>query len=253
MNDKKIHMHCFVYKGDADIIHETVMCALQALPELHMVVVDDANNPCPDEVREAVEKLGAEWRASTWSRGGNLRGKACILGILSEMLASAQSDDDILIKIDADTCFMNAGEVLAFANDPEKVLLGSGSYETRLYGCFYCMKAHVVKRTIEYVKTLDLIQFAPEDIFIGFSVIKLFPEKEKYTFFSTTEQHTKWTAYSWWNYPDARKYRTASMITTGNRPPEPLHKGLRVNVMKNLRTQAASYIKELKEKAAQAE
>lgn len=244
MDYSNIHIHCFVYKRDADIIKETVLCAQQALPGAHMVVIDDGNNPCPDEIKAEIEKLGAEWRVSTWPRGGNLRGKPCIVGILTELCASIKDENDIVIKIDADTCLMNPDEIIAFINDPQKVICGCGSVDRRIYGCLYCLKAHAAIKTRDYLESIQIGPGAAEDVFVGFSVTKLFPEPEAH---AITKPGGKWAAYSWWNYPDGNKYRQATMVTAGNPPPEPLTKKLRKVVMENLRKQAAIALKAKKE------
>lgn len=252
MNLPKITIHTFVYDGDAAIIKETVLCAMQALPEARVVVVDDANSPCPPEIREEIEELGAEWRTTEWSRGGNLRGKTCITGILSELYSSAESDDDVLIKIDADTCLMNGDEIRVFAADREKILCSSGSMDVRIYGCCYCIRAHAVKKTLGYIETLEISDMAAEDVIIGLSIFHLFPDPSLHILTPTDQKGTKWTAYHWGYYPDARMYHGATIITVGNKAPAPLTKKQRLPVMKALRMQAAAYIHDLKNRKQQA-
>lgn len=244
MIQPKITIHCFVYKGDDDIIQETVMCAKQALPDAHMVVIDDQNDPCSLETRASVEKLGAEWRCSTWNRGGNLRGKPCITGILSEMITSSTSDNDVLIKIDADTCIMDGDEILEFSKQNQKILCAAGERDVRIYGLCYCIRAHAVKKTLEYLNEIDIPNHAAEDVVINFAVCTLFPDPSLHLIHKTDEAGTKWTAYSWWNYPSSKGYRGKSVITVGNGPPAPLSKKQRRPMMRNLRLEAASYLKE---------
>ena len=102
-----IHVHLFVYSGDAALVGENLLCVRHALPGAHLVVIDDGRHPCPDEVKAQAEELGAEWRVSFWERGGNLRGKACIEGMLGEMLRSMDDEGDTLVKIDADTVMVS--------------------------------------------------------------------------------------------------------------------------------------------------
>lgn len=112
----KIHVHLFVYEGDAELVAENLLCVSHAVPEAHLVVVDDAEHPCPAGVRVYAEGLGAEWRVSSWDRGGNLRGRACIEGMLDEMLRSMCDEGDTLVKIDADTVMMSGDDLLRFAD-----------------------------------------------------------------------------------------------------------------------------------------
>lgn len=99
----------------------------------------------PDGVRLQAEELGAEWRVSTWERGGNLRGKECIEGMLDEMIRSACHEEDSLVKIDADTVIMSGDELRCFAGRKDLIFWGSGSVEQRIYGCLYGMKAHAAQ------------------------------------------------------------------------------------------------------------
>ncbi|XBD75278.1 hypothetical protein ABFY27_04785 [Akkermansia massiliensis] len=75
-----IHVHLFVYSGDAALVGENLLCVRHALPGAHLVVIDDGRHPCPDEVKAQAEELGAEWRVSFWERGGNLRGRPVLKG-----------------------------------------------------------------------------------------------------------------------------------------------------------------------------
>lgn len=242
--NSQITIHCFVYNGDADVIEETVRCAQQALPEARLVIIDDFNNPCPQEVQEQIKKLGCEWRSTTWSRRGNLRGKECIVGILSELLSSIHDDNDVLIKMDADTCLMNGDDIRCFAQDPSKVLCAAGELDVRVYGYCYCIRGYAVKNALEYIKSLEISDIAAEDVVIGFSLCQLYPDLTSRTLYKTDAKGAKWTAYHWWYYPDTQYYHDASVITVGNKAPAPFSKKQRLSVMRNLRYQAALFLKE---------
>lgn len=235
---KNIHIHIFTYSGDSYIIRETVMCAVQALPEAHVVVIDEADKPSPPEIRREVEDMGAEWRVSSWNRRGNLNGKQCILGILSEMAYSAGDDNDLLIKLDADTCLMNGEEFRHFYDDTSKVMCAAGAVDERIYGFCYCIRAHAVKSALECLNALDIPDRAPEDILIGMTIYYLFPDPESHVIHSPVGFDSKWKALNWWDYPDSRKYRKLTVVATGNRPPVPLTSKQRPIMMKNLREEA---------------
>lgn len=236
--ERKIVIHLFVYEGDAALITENLRCCRNAVPEAKLVVIDDGNNPCPPEVRKEAEAFGAEWRVSAWSRGGNLRGRACIEGILSELLASSSREDDILMKIDADTCLLDGASLKNFAAG-EKVIWASGCPDERIYGCAYALKAHAVQKVLDYVKTLELSDHAPEDIIIGFSTIDIFPDSALHDITRPLSQEpgvAKWAAYNWVLYPEVRPaYMDYTVVTTGNKPKPPLHKRHRLPVMRALR------------------
>lgn len=228
-------LHVFVYEGDAGLLRETFLCARMALPEARLVAVDDGCHPCPREIREELEKLGIEWRVSHWPRGGNLRGKPCIAGILSEMEASIRHEDDVLIKMDADTCLMDGAVFRSFAGMKEKVLCGSGDPKVRIYGCLYAVRAHALRKLRTYVEGLELDPVMPEDVTVGFSLIHLYPAPERLMIFPIGGKDDAWTAYRWGFYPDARHYRRCTMVTVGDPPPAPLTKEQRLPVMRNLR------------------
>lgn len=240
----QITIHCFVYSGDADVIEETVRCAQQALPEARLVIIDDFNNPCPQEVQEKIKKRGCEWRSSKWARRGNLRGKECIVGILSELLSSTHDDNDILIKMDADTCLMNGDDIRCFAQDSSKVLCAAGELDVRVYGYCYCIRGYALKKVLNYINSLEIPAIAAEDVVIGFSLCQLYPDPAFHTLYKTDVKASKWTAYHWWYYPDTQYYNGASVITVGNKAPAPLSKKQRLSVMRNLRHQAALFLKE---------
>ncbi len=236
--ERKIVIHLFVYEGDSALVMENLRCCRNAVPEAKLVVIDDGNHPCPPGTRQEAGDFGAEWRVSTWSRGGNLRGRACIEGILSELLASSSQSDDVLVKIDADTCLLDGSSLRAFAAG-EKVIWGSGSPDERIYGCAYALRSFAAQKVLDYVKTLELSEQAPEDIIIGFSTIDLFPDSGLHDItrpLSQTPGESKWAAYNWALYPDVRAvYAGYTVVTTGNKPEPPLHKKHRLPVMRALR------------------
>lgn len=237
-NSYSIIIHLFVYEGDADLVMENLRCARNAVPEAKFVVIDDGNKPCPNSTRKEVEEFGAEWRVSTWDRGGNLRGRTCIDGILSELIASAENDNDVLAKIDADTCLLDGRTLRRFAAS-DKIIWGSGDPDVRIFGCAYALKAYAARKVRDYITTLDLYNNAPEDVIIGFSAVECFPGKENYdiaTPLSKDPEHGKWAAYNWAVYPDILPfYADHTVVTVGNIPKPPLRKKHRLPVMKALR------------------
>lgn len=238
INKQNIIIHLFVYEGDADLVMENVRCSRNAIPEAKLVVIDDGNKPCPDKVKQEAEAFGVEWRVTQWSRGGNLRGRVCIEGILDEMIASITDENDTLMKIDADTCLLDGRTLRAFAEGP-KIIWGSGHPDERVFGCAYALKAYAARKVREYITTLDLASNAPEDVIIGFSTIDVFPGAENYAIvrpLSKDPEDGLWAAYSWTLYPDVFPfYDNYIVVTTGNIPKPPLYKRHRLTVMRALR------------------
>lgn len=236
-----MHVHLFVYEGDAELVTENLRCLRHAVSEAHLVVIDDGLHPCPDEIRMEAEQMGAEWRVSDWERGGNLRGRACIEGILDEMLASACEEGDTLVKIDADTVLMAGDGLSQFADRQDLVFWSSGSVNQRIYGCLYAVKAYAAIRIRKHVGRLELSPESPEDIVIGSSAFHLYPKAALhmvYPPFGPDAPESGWTAYYWECYPDVNGYQRFTMVTTGNPPPLPLGRHHRLPVMKRLRKMA---------------
>lgn len=185
---------------------ESAVCPWHALPGAHLVVIDDGRHPCPDEVKAQAEELGAEWRVSFWERGGNLRGKACIEGMLGEMLRSMDDEGDTLVKIDADTVMVSGDDLLRFADRREMVFWGSGSVEQRVYGLPVCLEGVCGRKNPGSMFAAGAgWPDAPEDIVIGTSAFNLYPGEERhmvYAPFGPDAPDSGWTAYYWGRYPE---------------------------------------------------
>lgn len=230
-----IIVHSFVYGGDADLIRETVLCIRKALPEAAIVLIDDAGNPCARKVRNQALSLGCEWRTSDWPRGGNLRGKECITGILNEMLKSARTENDVLVKIDADTCLLDGGDIRAFAADKGKVLCAAGQAEVRVYGFCYCLRTHAARKINEVLRSEPVSRIAAEDVVIGFAACRLFPDPDSRMLFRTDEKDSTWTAYDWRHYPGISHYSRLSVVTVGNPVPLGMERVRKASLMNRLR------------------
>lgn len=234
---QKIIIHTFTYAGDAKLTLEHALCIQMSMPEAHLVIIDDGHNPCPGEVREKLEQLGAEWRVSRWNRNRNLRGKEAILGIVDEMLASPCGENDVLMKIDQDTALLNGRELREFVQG-EKILWGSTSNICLLHGCAYAVRAHALKKARTILASTPLPSTAPEDISIARAVLYLYPEehhRELSRPCTRETPHSVWAGYHWGTYPNVTSYRRFSVVVTGNRPEPPLTREHRVEVMRSLR------------------
>lgn len=237
MNASRIIIHSFTYAGDAELAEENTLCIRHAIPEAKVVIIDDFNNPCPESIRRKLEELGVEWRVSYWNRNGNLRGSEAILGIVSEMLASSENDNDILVKIDPDTALLEGKEILSFANGT-KIIWGSSSNDCPMHGCAYAIKAHALKKAEGILSLTNIPLHAPEDRSIANAIMYLFPDKNQHDLShpcSKKHPDSVWAGYHWGCYPNVTSYDKFSVIVTGNRPEPPLTRSNRVDVMRALR------------------
>lgn len=231
-------VHIFTYSGDAHILGENVLCLKMALPEADVVIVDDAHNPCPIDIKEDLISIGVEWRQSSWKRNGNLRGPEAILGIVHEMLMSAKRDNDILLKVDSDTLILDGKALREFACS-NKVLWGSFSKICAMHGCAYAVRAGALRKVYEVLRKKDIPAHAPEDCTIAEAFLCLYSE-EKHLLdlshpFNREHSHSIWAGYNWREFPRVDSYLRFSVVVTGNRPVPPLTYANRSDVMKALR------------------
>lgn len=237
MNTPRIIIHSFTYAGDAELAEENALCIRHALPEVKLVIIDDSQKPCPENIRRKLEKMGVEWRVSYWNRNGNLHGPEAILGIVSEMLASSENDNDVLVKIDPDTALLDGKELVSFAQG-NKIIWGSSSRSCPMHGCAYAVRAHALKQAEEILSLANLPLHAPEDRAMANAIMSLFPEKNQHDLSPPCSKEypdSVWAGYHWGCYPNVTSYDKFSVIITGNRPEPPLTKSHRVNVMRALR------------------
>lgn len=105
----------FCYSGDAALLP---MCVSHASAHGHVIVADDAAAPATDAA--GARAMGAhEYVRTTFDRGGNLNGSACVRGMLETMLE--HGCDDWIMQVDCDTLLFRA-DVL-FSGVPDHVTL----------------------------------------------------------------------------------------------------------------------------------
>lgn len=104
----KIAFVWFTFARDEDLVLESLtsvqltMERADADVALHVVV--DANDPISEAAAERLREAGAELSFSDWPRGGNNKGRECVIGMMgaySRILG--ESVADYVCKIDSDT------------------------------------------------------------------------------------------------------------------------------------------------------
>lgn len=105
-----ITVNIFTYSEDAQLLHYCVKSLLMAHNEIVIHIIDDDNHPISqDDITRLISMSDrVNYRRSTWDRGGNLNGKSCTLGIISEMRKSCAGRVGVSLKIDSDTLMLNA-------------------------------------------------------------------------------------------------------------------------------------------------
>lgn len=237
MDMPPIIIHSFTYAGDEYLTEEHAHCIRQALPEARIVVIDDGHNPSSEEVRDKLTALGAEWRVSYWKRNRNLNGPEAIMGIVDEMLASASSGNDVLVKIDPDTVLLDGQALREFACSG-KMLWGSSSSAALLHGCAYAAPASALRKAKSILTIKTLQPNDPEDCSIGGALMFLYPEPGMLELThpcSPDHPESLWAGYHWGCFPNVAPYVRFSVVVTGNQPPPHLSKRNRLDVMQSLR------------------
>ena len=200
-------------------------CAVSGWPyHASVTVVDDAASPVQEDTAAALRSIGADYVQSSWDRQGNLRGPACIRGMLSEMCREAE-DDDIVVKIDCDTALLDDGWLRWMDAHPACPMYASGDFVAgawRIYGCLYALRGWMARRLYREMDWTLLDDLAPEDVTIGREVLARVPA----TVCRIEEpwrQRSPWSEWTAWCWPS----RTASaelcgQVCNGNhRQPSP--------------------------------
>lgn len=211
----------FCYSGDADLLPLCVASAARALPSSPFILIDDAVNPLPEDVLAGVRAAHPgkiAYKQSTWDRGGNLRGKQCIKGMLDEMIRAADATSaGIVVKLDCDTLLINAGWIEQFAQS-QAMIAGSPRPGTWFSGICYALKSCLLPR-LWCTCAGQIAPDACEDVVIGGLALALSSPHDPMTLPPQSEAcpHGRWAAY---NYQDditpelyARRY---DVLTVGN-------------------------------------
>lgn len=85
----------FTYEKDAPLLP---LCLSHAVAHGRVVVVDQADAPATNEA-EALALGAAEYTRTSWDRGGNLNGAACVRGMLETY--AAHGTDEWVMQVDS--------------------------------------------------------------------------------------------------------------------------------------------------------
>lgn len=203
-----VRLNLFTYSGDWEVLQSCISCARIALPEAHVIVIDDALSPCHGRLP------GVEWRQSAFPRNGNLNGHLCVEGIVHEMINGAE-EGDLCVKLDCDTALLSSGMIDRMGDAD-----GFGSYsrfpDQILYGCCYGFRTPALRRISDWLKNNSLGDFAPEDIAMGNIAEELGLCMSMEEAWHQYNHESKWTAYNWPARADVNKYRQFDVVTLGN-------------------------------------
>ncbi len=206
-----ITINLFTYKRDAAITVENVKCCRRHIPNAKVIVWDDNNNRMAHEEVRAIQKAGAVYYRTNWNRGGNLNGRAAVLGIL-KCLAATIGNGDIAIKVDADTV-LRSGNIIDRMGGAD----GFGSYfpSRPFSGCCYGFRYEAILGMLFIAGEIDIPSAAPEDQTVfelaGRAGLNLHLEAA----WSGKHPESRWTAWNWSANPKLNTYRQFEVITLG--------------------------------------
>lgn len=107
-----LHIHIITYGDNARQAIHALSAVRNAWPTAPVTILDDARHPIDDDTRHKLEG-GAAYRCTRWERGGNLRGPACIRGLLREYRRAVRAGAAYVLKLDADTLVLNSSPIMA--------------------------------------------------------------------------------------------------------------------------------------------
>ena len=163
-----IHIHIVSYAGAAHTLPAAVTAARRAWPTAPITVLDDAHDPVPPSMQRDVSAApGVEYRLTRWPRGGNLRGRSCLRGLLTEYRRSLRrSGATYALKLDADTIVLDPAPLVGLMMhgvDYAAHSILDGPYGG---GCILMSTTavHVLARAVRHA---DMPPTAREDLTLG--------------------------------------------------------------------------------------
>lgn len=171
-----IRFHYFAYSREAGYLPESVAALCRSMTaagyvmaeDYDVTVIDDAYDHMLPVVCDELRELGVDYRRSTFSRGGNLRGQACLMGILSAYERTCQGRaDDVIVKLDPDTIVRRVGWL---ADGADMVFCDDRG---AMYGMAYAFRVSLLPGLIDYFATMPIPDRGQEDIYLGHRLRRL--------------------------------------------------------------------------------
>lgn len=170
-----IRFHYFAYSREAGYLPVSVASLCRSMTaagyvlaeDYDVTVIDDAYDHMPPVIYDELREVGVDYRRSTFSRGGNLRGQACLMGILSEYERTCQGHaDDVIVKLDPDTIVRRVGWLADLLQDDGADMVFCDD-RGAMYGMAYAFRASLLPSLIEYFACMPIPEKGQEDIYLG--------------------------------------------------------------------------------------
>lgn len=156
------------YAKDRLPLVESVAQLRAVAPAAKIHIIDDAADPLPQDTLDIVNP--DRYAQTTWSRGGNLRGWDCVLGILDELAKS--SDGSGILKIDSDTLVMSL-EWLHKSSPHSGICMGGNTFCS---GMAYWLRSDAISeiRASLLGRWRNPAMRVPEDVTISTEALRIY-------------------------------------------------------------------------------
>ena len=201
------------FNRDAALSLAALRCVRRRLPDAAVTVADDGHDPVTAEVASQMQALGARYVQTDFPRRGNLNGSSCVRGILATLL-DGTADDDVAIKLDADTALRSDGPVRRMLAAGAEGF-GSCCDGRIMCGLCYGFTGSALRRMLAVLDRLPIGGDDPEDIATGrlamAAGVPLHIERP----WSASRPEGRWAAYRWPTMPAVAKYDRLDVVTLG--------------------------------------
>lgn len=208
-----IRVTILTFSRDAALSLAALRCVRRHLSDAAVTVADDGHDPVSGEAATEMQALGARYIQTDFPRRGNLNGVSCVRGIL-ETLLNGTADDDVAIKLDADTALRSDGPVRRMLAAGAEGF-GSCCDGRIMCGLCYGFTGAALRRMLAVLERLPIGGDDPEDIATGrlamTAGIPLHIERP----WAASRPDGRWAAYSWPTMPDVAKYDRLDVVTLG--------------------------------------
>lgn len=209
-----ITLYIIAYERDEPLALAAMRCVRRHLPEAAVVVADDANAPMSQAAADMIRSCGGRYIQTTWPRAGNLNGAKCVRGIMEMMISGAVNDDDMAIKLDADTVLRSDGPVLrmmAAGCDG----FGSCLQDRALCGLCYGFKVSALRRMLAAMDDVGVSDDEPEDVAMSRLALAAGVRMHLEMPWAASRPDARWSAYRWPTMPPAERYDQMDVVTLG--------------------------------------
>lgn len=184
----------FTFSLDGETVIQAVRSLRRTYPDNPVHIVQDAAALLSQEHRDILASYNCKFCMSDFPRNGNLNGKACTLGILSQLRATGS---DWVVKIDSDTVVTkDLFNPLMATNKRAQFLYQDPTQHDWCYGLCYALRRDAIEQAYYYLLDAALPDgYAGEDRKVAHAANVLFSEDIDHLYF----EKNNYRFYQWQN------------------------------------------------------